>query len=111
MLKITQLLLNWPIRDLIQSAGLLYLVYFYREPLRVTMLKYNAFVQNVQGKLEEKNSDLMEIKHLMFDEVYKIFQNKENPNDSINDMNILELGIGCGDNFSYYPKGKRLIKR
>jgi len=104
MLNLSRLFFNWPIKDLIQSAGLLYLVYLYRQPLRVIMLKYNAFVQNVQTKLGEKNSDLAEIKHLMFNEVYSIFKSRENEAEPMTNMNILEIGIGCGDNFSYYPQ-------
>ena len=108
MLNLSRLFFNWPIKDLIQSAGLLYLVYLYRQPLRVIMLKYNAFVQNVQTKLDENNSDLAEIKHLMFNEVYSIFKSRENEAEPMTNMNILEIGIGCGDNFSYYPQGKNL---
>lgn len=109
MLKCINVLRVWPISNLIKSVGCFYLLYISREHIRINMLKCQALYNNFVAKLDDKDRKLNEIKHLMFNEAFSMLRNRSNDQDNINELipsntNILEIGIGCGNNFTFYPK-------
>lgn len=105
MLKsVSRILVSWPFNDLLKSISLVYVLYLSRQKIRINMLRYKALLQNLQAKLEDENKEMGEIKHLMFSEVFSILKNKTEENFDPNKLNIVEIGIGCGNNFKYYPK-------
>ena len=115
MLKVVNLLRNWPFNDIIIAAGAFYILYMSRDRIRVNTMRGQAYYQSLCARWEDG-----EAKHMMFKEVFSLLEKNwklsqdegdEDVNTDLNDsqfnpanLSVLEIGISCGTNFKYYPK-------
>jgi hypothetical protein len=120
MLKVVNLLRNWPFNDIIIAAGAFYILYMSRDRIRVNTMRGQAYYQSLCARWEDGEKEVSEAKHMMFKEVFSLLEKNwklsqdegdEDVNTDLNDsqfnpanLSVLEIGISCGTNFKYYPK-------
>jgi hypothetical protein len=105
--SITAFLFHWPLPDILKSFTCLALIYLSRDHIRLAMLRCQAYHRYLHAQLiNDRDKNLAEIKHLMFQEAFKLLsaeQKQDNP------VNILEISMGCGENFVHLPKSSALV--
>ena len=102
--QLEMILTSWPFKEIIQAAACTAVVYMSSERIRIYCLKAQAWYRNRMIQSEAVSSK--EIKHLMFEEVKSII-NSESGGET--ERTMLEIGIGCGKNFSYHAANTSLI--
>lgn len=97
-IKFLNIMLNWPIRDLIRVSISLYSLYLVNKHSRRYLKKLIVFYQYRLAYLQDNDSEYKEMKEQLF--LYL----SNNLKKSTDRVNILEIGIGCGNNFLYLPQ-------
>jgi hypothetical protein len=88
-------LINWPLNDLLKIGSLLGLIYYGNFYIKNKYLRLVAQIQNYQANKKDNDKRLNKLKSLLFKKAFEYSNNG----------NIIEIGIGCGDNFKFYKNG------
>lgn len=120
MLKLVSVLKDWPFKEIILSAGCFYILYISRDRIRVNTMRWKAYYQSVQARLQDADKEATEVKYMMFKEVFAAFEKNwkmryaggdgESMDVPFNpaELSVLEIGINCGTNFRYFPSSNFL---
>lgn len=100
MFKLLHYSLNWPFTDLFSTGTCLYLIYLMRKHFSNHYSKLLSSYQNYLIDLNSKNKQYDQLKRNLFNDLHLLLKDK-----NVSSISFLEIGIGCGDNFNYYPNG------
>ena len=104
-------LFKWPVKEVLETATCLLAAYAARRYLRQSFLKYLTLYEDRLASLEDNGRDLKlqnyQNKAKLFQQFLAIYDKSERINDAKKSLRILEIGIGCGNNFQYYPPSKQ----
>lgn len=89
---------NWPCKELLQTFIGLYTFYIVKRHGFKYYAKFQAYYQNKIVDFEEKDELFQNLKELLFNDLSYLMNGK------VKTWNVLEIGIGCGNNFIFYPK-------
>jgi hypothetical protein len=106
MFKILHYSLNWPFTELFSTGTCLYVIYLIRKHFSNHYLKLLSSYQNYLIDSNRKNKEFCQLKRNLFNDLNLLLKQKHS---SISSISFLEIGIGCGDNFDYYPNGKLIF--
>jgi hypothetical protein len=93
-------LTNWPFNDIVKLTTLIGLIYYGDFYSKNKYLRLLARIQNYQANKKDNDEKLNILKSLLFNKAFE-YISKSNTK-----VNIIEIGIGCGNNFKFYKNGK-----
>ena len=89
---------NWPLNDLVKLSALFGFIYYGNIYAKNKYLKLIAQLENYQANKNDNDKKLNTLKSLLFNKAFEYM-------DSNKTANIIEIGIGCGNNFKFYKNG------
>lgn len=101
MKNILNILLKWPFHEMAKISATLYCGYLINRYNNLKIRKAFIYLQEKMVDIFENDADY---KEMLFYYLKKMMSVGFNDNDQ--NCKILEIGIGFGNNFKYYPNSK-----